>query len=133
MTHMPAVLTAPRMLRTVLAADTTLELAIGVALLMWRAEMATWLSVSEGIVLGAAVVFIAAAIVPAVLAATRAGDEPVRTLAWANIAGGAAGWVLYPFTWDSIEPEGRWLMAATFDAFIALGAAQLVTLGRLRR
>jgi hypothetical protein len=54
----------------------------------------------------------------------------VRLLAYANIAGGMLGWTALIAARTLIEHEGRWLLAATSDAFIAVGVLELVALAR---
>ena len=124
--------TTERPLTTLLAADAAIEIACGLALLAWRERFQAWFGINEIAVYSTAAVFLAAAIVPIAFIVSHASRPNVSALAWANVVGGAAGWLLFPFVWSYFEPEGRWIFAAVCDTFIALGVAQLIALRRSR-
>lgn len=121
----------PPLLQRVLWADVAVEAFIGLVLLATATLADRWFYVSTWVLyLLAAIFFIAAvAIVP--LARAESPSRPgVVGLAWANIAGGVLGWLVLLVRWDYFEPEGRWLLMFAADAFLALGAAELIAVRR---
>jgi hypothetical protein len=118
--------------RALLLVDAALEIACAAALLGWRGDLQHWLGLNEIAVFVLAAVFFLAAIGPLALVFTPGAAPAIGPLAWGNAIGGAAGWVAFPFLWSWFEPEGRWVAAAVFDAFIAVGVAELIALRRAR-
>jgi hypothetical protein len=78
----------------------------------------------------AAVFFVAAVAIVPLARADAPSRQAVTGLALANIAGGVLGWLALSLWWDRFESEGRWLLAFAADAFIVLGAAELIALRR---
>jgi hypothetical protein len=121
-----------RSLRLVLLADAAVELTVAVSLLVWHGEVARWLAIPELVVVGLGIAFLVAGPLVTAVALPRF-IASARPLAWANIAGGALGWLTLLTFWQPLPPEGRWLLAAASDAFIALGLLELVALRPLPR
>jgi hypothetical protein len=119
-----------RSLRLVLFTDAAVEVAIGAALLAWRGQIAGWLATPDRALVALGVVFLAAGPLVAAIALPRFVAS-ARPLAWANIAGGTLGWLTLLTVWQPLAPEGRWLLAAASDAFIAVGVLELVALRRM--
>jgi len=62
---------------------------------------------------------------------SRATPQSVlRPLAFGNLAAGAAIWVGAVITWSRFEPEGRWLIGAIADGFLALGLLEYLAIRR---
>ncbi|MCL4242091.1 MAG: hypothetical protein KJ048_12135 [Dehalococcoidia bacterium] len=120
-------------LSRVLWGDVAFEAFAGAVLLATATFADRWFDLSTATLYVAAALFFVAAV--AILPLARA-DEPSRQavtgLASANIAGGALGWLALLLWWDRFEGEGRWLLAFAADAFIVLGAAELIALRRRR-
>lgn len=119
-------------LTAALLVDAAFEFAVGGALLAWSGNFAEWWAIGETgvIVLGALFVLTGAALVAMTVA--RLPADQVRGLALANVAGGALGWALLLAAYGRMEPEGRWLLAAFADCFIAIGAAEWLIAKRPR-
>lgn len=121
----------PPLLRRVLRADVAVEALIGLALLGSATLADRWFDVSTGVLYLLAAIFLIAAVAIVPLARAEAPSRlQVTGLAWANIAGGVVGWLVLLVRWDYFEPEGRWLLLFAADAFLALGAAELIALRR---
>ncbi|GMV84550.1 MAG: hypothetical protein AMXMBFR80_04080 [Dehalococcoidia bacterium] len=121
----------PPLLRRVLRADVAVEALIGLALLGTATLADRWFDVSTGVLYLLAAIFLIAAVAIVPLARAEAPSRlQVTGLAWANIAGGVVGWLVLLVRWDYFEPEGRWLLLFAADAFLALGAAELIALRR---
>ena len=69
-----------------------------------------------------------AAGVAIMLLRARPDASTLRALAWANIIGGAAGWVLLMAFWPQLDPGGRFVLGIASDAFIAIGVLELFAL-----
>jgi hypothetical protein len=113
----------------ILWADVVLEVVVAVAAFAlahiadrWLAIDSFWLHVA-----GAAFLAAAAAIVPI---ARTPRSNVVQIVAAANVLGGLLGWLLLAVVWSRFEPEGRWVMAAVFDAFILIGIAEWLAVRR---
>jgi hypothetical protein len=120
-------------LRTLLAWDAALEVAIGAALIAFVAVVAPWLAIGTGVAVGVGVAFLGAAAVIAFLARNVAERRSaVQALAIGNIAAGSAGWLLLVLAWGAFDPPGRSLLGAASDAFILLGVLELMALRRER-
>lgn len=120
--------------RKVLWADASLELLMAVALAGFAWPMHAWLVVSEIATRGLAIGFAGVAVALAVAAISRRTSFGfVRVLAWANIAGGVGLWLLLFGAWGHFPAEGRWILAAAGDSFIAIGVLELVALRRMVR
>ena len=121
----------PPLLRRVLRADVAVEALIGLALLGSATLADRWFDVSTGVLYLLAAIFLIAAVAIVPLARAEAPSRlQVTGLAWANIAVGVVGWLVLLVRWDYFEPEGRWLLLFAADAFLALGAAELIALRR---
>jgi hypothetical protein len=113
-------------LRATLAADAAFEFAAGVALIAGARTLGAWFAFGASMSIGAGVVFLAAGVGISVLVRTPRPDAGlVRALAYANIAGGAAGWLALLVAWPWLEPQGRWLLGAASDLVILLGLLEL--------
>ncbi len=121
------------LLQRVLWADVVIEALIGLVLLATATLAGRWFDVNAGVLFLLAAIFFLAAVAIVPLARTGSPSRfHVTGLAWANIAGGAAGWLVLLIRWDYFEPEGRWLLMFAADAFLALGAAELIALRQTR-
>lgn len=119
------------LLNRVLWADVAFEALAGAVLLATATFADRWFDLPTTTIYILAAAFFVAAV--ALVPMARA-DEPSRRgvtgLAWANIAGGVLAWLALLIWWDRFESEGRWLLAFAADAFIVLGAAELIALRR---
>ncbi len=121
------------LLTRVLWVDVAIEALIGLALLATATFAGRWFDVGAGVLYLLAAIFLLAAVAIVPLARAESPSRPnVTALAWANIAGGVAGWLVLLIRWDYFEPEGRWLLMFAADAFLALGAAELIALRQAR-
>ena len=119
------------LLNRVLWADVAIEALIGLVLLATATVADRWFDVGTGVLYLLAAVFLIAAVAIVPLARAGSPSRPqVTGLAWANIVGGLAGWLVLLVRWDYFEPEGRWLLMFAADAFLALGVAELIALRR---
>lgn len=116
-------------LRRLLFLDAIFEAVVGLALLGLVGSPHEWLDVSRAVALVASAVFFlafAALVVAAIW--TRTNGSFVRLLAFGNVAGGAVLWVFALASWESFQPEGRWLISATADMFILIGILEFIGL-----
>lgn len=118
-------------LGTVLWADVALELAVAGLCFALAGSAAAWFGVESMVFYVVGVVFAAAAVAIVPLARKPSTDLAVP-LAWANIAGGCAAWLLLALAWGTFAAEGRWILAAVADSFIAIGVLELVAVRRLK-
>lgn len=119
------------LLNRVLWADVAFEAIAGTVLLATATLADRWFDLQTAtIYVLAAVFFVAAVAIVPLARAAEPSRQAVRGLAWANIAGGALAWVALLLWWDGFEGEGRWLLAFAADAFVVLGAAELIALRR---
>lgn len=119
------------LLNRVLWADVSVEAAIGAVLLATATFADRWFDLASATIYVLAAVFFMAAVTIVPLArAEQPSARAVTSLAWANIAGGAAGWLVLLLRWDHFEAEGRWLLMFAADAFLVLGVAELIALRR---
>lgn len=117
--------------RRVLFADAAVEGVVGLVLLGLVGRPHVWLDVDRRVTLIAAAVFFVATAAIAVAAVVPGTPRAfVRQVAFANVAGGVAIWGLALLDWDRFRPEGQWLIGATADAFIVVGALELIALRR---
>ena len=114
-------------LRSILLLDALFEFAAGAALIVFASTLGDWLRIgaTASIVLG--VVFIAAGVAIMLLRA-RPDASTLRALAWANVIGGAAGWVVLIAFWPQLDTGGRFVLGIASDAFIAIGVLELLAL-----
>jgi hypothetical protein len=113
-------------LRSTLVLDAAFEYAAGAALIVFAARFGGWLGIHPSICIAVGAVFMAAGVAISFLAAAREIDRPLaRALAFANVAGGAAGWIAFVAAWPWLDPEGRWLLGMASDAFIVVGLLEL--------
>ena len=119
------------LLNRVLWADVAFEAIAGAVLLATATLADRWFDLPTATIYILAAVFLVAAV--AIVPLARA-DEPsrqaVKGLAWANIAGGVLAWAALLLWWDRFEGEGRWLLTFAADAFLVIGAAELIALRR---
>jgi len=120
----------PSPLTTALAVDALFEFVVGAALLAWHTNFGGWWEISSAAVITIGIVFIVAGAALVAMIATRVPAQQVRSLAIANIAGGAVGWLLFAVAYGGLAPEGRWLLAAISDCFIVIGLAELLIVQR---
>jgi len=118
-------------LSTVLWVDVTLELVVAALCFALAPTAADWFGLETGTLYVAGVVFLVAGIALIPLA-RKPAPSTVAPLAWANIIGGAVAWLVLMLAWSSFEPEGRWVLAAIADSFIAIGALEHFALRRSR-
>lgn len=119
------------LLTRVLWADVAFEALAGAVLLATATFADRWFDLSSTVIYIVAAAFFVAAVAIVPLARAAESSRPaVQGLAWANIAGGALAWLALLLWWDRFEAEGRWLLAFAADAFIVLGAAELIALRR---
>lgn len=122
----------PRMtplVRKLLWADAGVEAVVAFVLVGIVGRPHWWLNVEREVTLAGAVVFAVAAVAIAVAAwHRRTSAQFVEYVAFGNVVGGLAVWLGAILRWDQFEPEGRWLIAAAADAFLVLGALELVAL-----
>ncbi len=119
------------LLNRVLWADVAFEAVAGAVLLATATFADRWFDLSTTIIyIVAAVFFVAAVAIVPLARAAEPSRKGVTGLAWANIAGGVLAWLALLIWWDRFESEGRWLLAFAADAFIVLGAAELIALRR---
>lgn len=118
-------------LGTVLWADVALELIVAVLCLALAGSAAGWFAVDRVVFYVAGAVFAAAALVIVPLA-LKPGANLAAPLGWANIAGGCAAWVVLALAWGTFAAEGRWVLAAVADSFIAVGVLELVAVRRMK-
>lgn len=118
-------------LSTVLWADVGLELLVAALCFALAGPASRWFDLEQGTLYVAGAVFLVAGIALIPLA-RKPAPSTVTPLAWANIIGGAAAWLVLVIAWSSFEPEGRWVLAAIADSFIAIGALELLALRRSR-
>ena len=119
------------LLRRILWADAAVELALAIVLTGVVGRVHWWLNVERPVTVIAAAVFGAAAALVALMAwSRRTSPELVQYVAFANVVGGLAVWLGTVLNWDRFEPEGLWLIAAAANAFIILGALELIALRR---
>jgi hypothetical protein len=120
-----------RELRAALYVDTAFELIAGATLIVFATTLGDWLRIGTASSVVAGVVFVGAGIAIVALARSRPLSAPsVQALAWANTAGGAAGWVVLAATWGALDPTGRATLGIASDVFIALGCWELLALRR---
>lgn len=117
-------------LSSVLWADVVLELVVAALCFGLASTAARWFGLETGTLYVAGVVFLVAGVALIPLARKPAAST-VTPLAWANIIGGGAAWLVLVIAWSSFEPEGRWVLAAIADSFIAIGALELLALRRI--
>lgn len=118
-------------LSMVLWADVSLELVVAGLCFALAGAASHWFDLEQGTLYVAGAVFLVAGVALIPLARKPAAST-VTPLAWANIIGGGAAWLVLVIAWSSFEPEGRWVLAAIADSFIAIGALELVALRRSR-
>lgn len=118
-------------LSTVVWADVTLELVVAALCFALARPAAGWFGLERGTLYVVGVVFLVAGIALIPLA-RKPTPGTVVPLAWTNIIGGAAAWLVLVLAWSSFEPEGRWVLAAIADSFIAIGALEHLALRRSR-
>lgn len=119
------------LLTRVLWADAGFEALAGAVLLATATFADRWFDLSSTVIYIVAAAFFVAAVAIVPLARAAESSRPaVQGLAWANAAGGVVGWLMLLIRWDYFEPEGRWLLMFAADAFLALGAAELIALRR---
>jgi hypothetical protein len=119
------------LLTRVLWADVSFEAVAGAVLLATAAFADRWFDLSTATIYVLAAVFFVAAV--ALVPLARAKEPPARAvsaLAYVNIAGGLLAWLALLLWWDRFEAEGRWLLSFAADAFLVLGAAELIALRR---
>ncbi|MBI2766563.1 MAG: hypothetical protein HYX53_11725 [Chloroflexi bacterium] len=119
----------PGALRWILAADAVFEFGAAAAMAVFAGQFARWLATAPAVfyvlaaafaVAGGAITWLASrSVLPA---------EVLRLLARANILGGVVGWGLLIAIWRSFDPEGRWILGAAADSFIAIGLAEMLAL-----
>lgn len=120
--------------RGVLWADAGLELLVAAVLIGFPGPAEDWLHLHPAVSLSLAGIFLAAGIALAAAAQSRRTIGAfVRFLAWANIAGGTAVWLLLLDAWGYFPAEGRWMLAAAGDSFIVIGILELIALRRMAR
>ncbi len=119
-------------LSVILWADAGIEFLVAILCFALAGPASNWLGLEQGTLYVAGVVFVVAgiAIIPL---ARKPSPVAVTGLAWANIIGGGAAWVVLVLAWGTIAAEGRWVLAAVADSFIVLGIAELLALRRLRQ
>ena len=110
--------------------DAAFELAVGLALVLLRADFAVWWDIPEAAVVVIGVVFLAAFVGLAVLIFVPIEPVVLRALAFGNIGAGIAGWLLFAVFFGRFEPEGRWTLAAIADAFVLVGIAEWLVSSR---
>ena len=113
-----------------LTLDALFELAAGAALLAWSGAFSDWWGLSTAAVIAIGVIFVLAGLALLAMIATRVPAQQVRALAIANVAGGAVGWALFAFAYSGMATEGRWILAAISDCFVAIGLAELLIVQR---
>lgn len=119
------------LLNRVLWADVAFEALAGAVLLATATFADRWFDLpTTTIYILAAAFFVAAVAIVPMARADEPSRQAVAGLALANIAGGVLAWVALLIWWDRFESEGRWLLAFAADAFIVLGAAELIALRR---
>lgn len=119
------------LLNRVLWADVFFEALAGAVLLATATLADRWFDLPPTtIYVLAAVFFVAAVAIVPLARAAEPSRQGVTGLAWANIAAGALAWLALLLWWDRFESEGRWLLSFAADAFIVLGAAELIVLRR---
>lgn len=118
-------------LGTVLWADVALELIVAVLCFALAGSAAGWFAVDRVVFYVAGAVFAAAAVAIVPLA-LKPGANLAAPLGWANIAGGCAAWVVLALAWGTFAAEGRWVLAAVADSFIAVGVLELVAVRRMK-
>lgn len=118
-------------LALILWVDVALELVIAALCFLLASQAAGWFGIETGSLYVVGVVFLVAAIAIVPLARN---PQPggVTPLAWANVIGGSAAWLVLVIAWGRFEPEGRWVLAAIADGFIAIGVAELFALRKMR-
>ncbi|MBE0610427.1 MAG: hypothetical protein IH609_13695 [Dehalococcoidia bacterium] len=119
------------LLNRVLWADVAFEAVAGAVLLATATFADRWFDLPAAtIYVLAAAFFVAAVAIVPLARADEPSSQAVKGLAWANIAGGALGWLALLLWWDRFESEGRWLLAFAADAILVIGAAELIALRR---
>jgi hypothetical protein len=118
-------------LTTILWADVCLEFLVAILCFALAGPASNWLGIAQGTLYVVGVVFVVAGIALVPLA-RKPAPVAVIALAWANIIGGSATWLVLTLAWGSIAPEGRWVLAAIADSFIVIGVAELLALRRVR-
>ena len=122
--------TAPR-LKTTLALDAAFEFAVAALLLLFREPFGDWLSIGSMACVVIGVVFaIAGVALVALYRQPHPDRDVIRTLAFANIAGGLAGWALVLAMWPHIDVWGRTSLGAASDIVILIGIFELLALRR---
>jgi hypothetical protein len=117
--------------RRLLFADAAFEGFVALALSGALGRAHWWLNVERPVTIIAACVFLAAAAILLGAGLSRATPQSVlRPLAFGNLAAGAAIWVGAVITWSRFEPEGRWLIGAIADGFLALGLLEYLAIRR---
>jgi len=117
------------LLRRILVADAAFEVVVALLLSGVVGSPAFWLNVTSGIIAVAAVVFAGVGVVLLGAAFYRRTTESfVRTLAFANVAGGAAIWLVAALRWSQFESEGHWVVAFIANGCLALGALEYLAL-----
>jgi hypothetical protein len=107
----------------ILWADSLFEALLAAACFALGSRLAAWFDLPRELFWLLGGVFAAASVVLGWLARERAiGWLP--TAAVANVATGAALWVVAPFAWGSFSPEGRWLVSAVANACLLIGITQ---------
>jgi hypothetical protein len=107
----------------ILWADSLFEALLAAACFALGSRLAGWFDLPRELFWLLGGVFAAASVVLGWLARERAiGWLP--TAAVANVATGAALWVVAPFAWGSFSPEGRWLVSAVANACLLIGITQ---------
>jgi hypothetical protein len=104
--------------------DAAFEFAAGAGLIAFAGPLGDWLRIGAPACVALGVVFLAVGAF--ILWLRRAPDlSMVRALAWANIAGGCAGWAVFAAAWGALGIEGRTVLGCASDAFIAVGLLEL--------
>ena len=121
-------------IRTLLLVDALFEFAVAAALLGFAGTLGDWLGVGTPICVVGGVIFAAAGVALAAMWRSYDPDPAaVQALAFANIAGGVAGWLAFAIAWSFFEPGGRAVLGTASDVFIALGVVELLALRDQRR
>lgn len=114
-------------IRTSLLIDAVCELAAAVTLAVAGARIADAFNLDRAYVWLAAGIFAAATLgIGALVAARVESRELVLGLAGSNISAGLAGWIALALAWGSIDPGGRWILAAAADTFVLVGILELL-------
>lgn len=115
--------------RTTLIVDAAVEFVVAGVLILGANSVSRWLGLGFTLSLAIGAVFATAGFGIAMLVRQPRPDQ-IRSLAFANIAGGALGWLALLIAWSSLQPEGRLLLGSASDALIVIGLLELWALSR---